>query len=111
VWHPRLVNRESCIQHWQALRHDWNKIHLSKQNSHLKKRADPQHQQQTTQMNLNVQNMSPPKYYDNNVLTEESAAVAREKCISLIRQHLSNHLEENPNTSYESWIASCHPEM
>lgn len=54
--------------------------------------------------------MGPPKYYDNKVLTEESAAVARKKCISLIRQHLSNHLKENPNTSYESWIASCHPE-
>jgi hypothetical protein len=42
--------------------------------------------------------------YDNAV------ALAREKCIALIRQHLCNHLQENPKSSYELWIASCHPE-
>jgi hypothetical protein len=60
-----------------------------------------------------LQDMAPQysrNYYDNAVLVKEAAAVSREKCIALIRQHLYNHLKHNPNSSYESWIASCHPE-
>merc|ERR1740117_764197 len=28
----------------------------------------------------------------------------------LMREHLANHLEQNPNSTYETWVAVLHPE-
>jgi hypothetical protein len=97
-----------------ATRHDTTRLadiqHPSKFPVTIPKKEPQQHlsQQQKT-----AKNMAPHQHlrkYHDNVLAQVSAAVAREQCITLIRQHLHNHLQENPNTSYESWIASCHPE-
>ena len=38
------------------------------------------------------------------------AAHAVEQGTTLIREHLSNHLDANPNSSYVTWISTLHPE-
>lgn len=41
---------------------------------------------------------------------EVQAAEAVEQGTNLIRSHLSNHLDQNPDSSFVSWIATLHPE-
>jgi hypothetical protein len=38
------------------------------------------------------------------------AANAVEQGTTLLREHLSNHMDANPNSSYVTWIATLHPE-
>lgn len=41
---------------------------------------------------------------------EALAQEARERGTNLIRDHLSSHLEQNPGSSFVTWIATLHPE-
>jgi hypothetical protein len=41
---------------------------------------------------------------------EAQAAEAREQGTDLIREHLEHHLNQNPGSSYVTWIATLHPE-
>uniref|UniRef100_A0A7S1Y4M9 Transmembrane protein n=1 Tax=Grammatophora oceanica TaxID=210454 RepID=A0A7S1Y4M9_9STRA len=38
------------------------------------------------------------------------AAAAQEQGTAMIREHLSSHLEQNPNSTYVTWVACLHPE-
>jgi hypothetical protein len=55
---------------------------------------------------------SPPILQDNDEDAEAQAAQARAEGETVIRNHLTNHLEHNPGASadYISWIATLHPE-
>ena len=47
---------------------------------------------------------------ETDILALESAAEAREQGVSVIRDHLSSYLEQNPEANYVTWIATLHPE-
>ncbi|CAB9517979.1 expressed unknown protein [Seminavis robusta] len=46
----------------------------------------------------------------DDALAEAAAAEAREQGVTLIRDHLDSYLDQNPDASYITWIATLHPE-
>jgi hypothetical protein len=47
---------------------------------------------------------------DEDAEAQEEADEAVEQGTTLIRSHLSNHIAENPGSSFVTWIATLHPE-
>ena len=63
---------------------------------------------------IDPQPSAPPLYQSTIPHTDEEAQVvavqAREEGIAVISQHCHNHLSNNPDSSYVTWIACLHPE-
>jgi hypothetical protein len=47
---------------------------------------------------------------DDDAAAHAEAAAARARGTDLIRDHLDHHLDQNPHSSYVTWIATLHPE-
>ncbi len=50
------------------------------------------------------------EFQDEEEAALAAASSAREKGITLIRNHLEAHLKQNPGSSFVTWIATLHPE-
>lgn len=53
---------------------------------------------------------TPPRLEQTDAEAQDQANEAVERGTNLIRSHLSNHIVENPDSSFVTWIATLHPE-
>ena len=51
-----------------------------------------------------------PRTYDDDYLNEESVAASYDAAIAILRDHLREHKQTHPNTSFCDWIRCLHPE-